>query len=132
MRGLFLLLIPGIARGQAIGWNDWDQPGIAVAPRRTVVDSGLAASDRLKNFNAAIRRDLAEDKRPSHALIAAGIGGIVGAIVGVRHGRAIDRACGSECGGPRGLTPVTDGILFGLVGATIGAAVGWYWPVGDP
>ena len=84
MRGFFLLLIPGIARGQAYGGSDWGQLGIGVAPwsgtlsyRRTVVDSGLAASDRLENFNAALRRDLAEDKRPSHALVAAGIGGLL-------------------------------------------------------
>lgn len=66
-------------------------------------------------------------ERAHHAVIGAAIGAVAGVAIGYHRGRVEDARCGGECGGPR-IATLVDPPLFGLLGAAIGAAVGYLFP----
>ena len=85
-------------------------------------EAALAAS---VHPTVRVMSDSGGPDRAQSAVLGAAIGGAVGIVLGYHHGKVDDARCGSECGGPRGIAPVADAFVFGLVGAALGAVVGY-------
>ncbi len=81
-------------------------------------------------ISSLARLDVSRGKE-THALHAAGVGLLIGAVGGGVLGYATGEDCTSSewiCF-PRGLTAAAGAVAFGLVGAGVGAVVGWVNPV---